>query len=141
MSDFTIEVDGIYVLRDGTVVGPISAAPKESEYAWTCDFLSWYSSGQFDDDFVKSEKDIVAEYNPPPRTQGKVSGFDEIQKAAHYNVHPSGVECIQVVEHMTFNIGNAMKYLWRCDHKDATLKDMQKAIYYIEREIKRRGLK
>jgi hypothetical protein len=28
----------------------------------------------------------------------------------HYTAHPSGVECITVVEHMSFNVGNAIKY-------------------------------
>lgn len=32
----------------------------------------------------------------------------------HYNDHPSGIECITITRHMNFNIGNAIKYLWRC---------------------------
>jgi hypothetical protein len=56
----------------------------------------------------------------------------------HYNKHPSGVECIDVIEHMSLNIGNAIKYLWRADHKGNTRQDMEKAIWYINREIGRR---
>lgn len=67
--------------------------------------------------------------------------FDEINKAAHYNRHPSGVECITVVRHMTFNVGNAIKYLWRAGLKETgvagALKDLKKARYYIDDEIKR----
>lgn len=63
--------------------------------------------------------------------------FDVVEKPKHYNVHPSGVECIQITEHMKFNIGNAIKYLWRCDHKNG-LEDLKKARWYIEREIKLR---
>lgn len=55
----------------------------------------------------------------------------------HYNAHPSGVECITVVEHMTFNLGSAVKYIWRADHKDATVEDLEKAGWYIRREIER----
>lgn len=55
----------------------------------------------------------------------------------HYNDNPSGVECIDVVEHMSFNVGNAMKYLWRADHKGKTVEDLRKARWYIDREIKR----
>lgn len=55
----------------------------------------------------------------------------------HYTLHPSGVECIQVVEHMSFNLGNAIKYIWRADHKSHTIEDLQKAQWYIKREIKR----
>lgn len=63
---------------------------------------------------------------------------DPVNRPKHYTQHPSGVECIQITEHMGFNLGNAVKYLWRCDLKWDTIEDMKKAIWYIEREIKRR---
>lgn len=56
----------------------------------------------------------------------------------HYNANPSGVECITVVEHMSFNVGNAMKYLWRADEKGRPIEDLEKARWYIEREIAKR---
>lgn len=56
----------------------------------------------------------------------------------HYTSHPSGVECIQVTEHMGFNLGNAVKYIWRADEKGAALQDLEKAAWYIQREIQRR---
>lgn len=62
---------------------------------------------------------------------------EKVNHPKHYNLHPSGVECIDVVEHMTFNLGNAVKYIWRADHKDDAIQDLQKAAWYIEREIKR----
>jgi hypothetical protein len=55
----------------------------------------------------------------------------------HYREHPSGVECIQITEHMNFNLGNAMKYIWRAGMKDATEQELQKAKWYLDREIKR----
>lgn len=45
------------------------------------------------------------------------------------------VECIDVVEHMTFNLGNVVKYIWRCDSKNNRLEDLQKALWYLNREI------
>ena len=55
----------------------------------------------------------------------------------YYNWIP-GIECIDVIEHMTYNIGNAVKYLWRHGRKGSdTLADLQKAKWYIEREISR----
>ena len=33
---------------------------------------------------------------------------DAVNHPKHYNGHPSGVECITVVEHLTFNVGNAV---------------------------------
>ena len=56
----------------------------------------------------------------------------------HYTQHPSGVECIQITEHMGFNLGNAVKYLWRCDLKKDAVEDLKKAAWYINREIQRR---
>lgn len=55
----------------------------------------------------------------------------------HYNEHPSGIECIRIVEHMNFCIGSAIKYLWRAGLKNDMLEDLQKAKWYIEREISR----
>jgi hypothetical protein len=60
---------------------------------------------------------------------------DNVNHPKHY-MHQSGVECITIVEHMTFNLGNAVKYLWRYDRK-AGIEDLQKAIWYINREIQR----
>lgn len=58
----------------------------------------------------------------------------------HYKKHPSGVECIEIVQWMPFNIGAAMKYLWRCNDKhDNPITDLKKAIKFIEFEIKRRS--
>jgi len=57
----------------------------------------------------------------------------------HYKEHPSGVECIDVVEHFNFNLGNAIKYLWRAGLKDDAETDLLKAEWYIQREIKRHG--
>jgi hypothetical protein len=61
---------------------------------------------------------------------------DNVNHPKHYNSHPSGVECITVAEHMSFNIGNAIKYLWRADHKNG-LEDLRKAAWYVNREIER----
>lgn len=62
------------------------------------------------------------------------TGFDIVQRPKHYNAHPSGVECIEVVERMTFNLGNCCKYLWRGGLKvsDAT-QDYEKALWYAIR--------
>ncbi len=63
---------------------------------------------------------------------------ENVNHPKHYNAHPSGVECIDVVEHMGFNVGNAMKYLWRADEKGAPIEDLQKASWYVDREIAKR---
>ncbi len=62
--------------------------------------------------------------------------FDSVTKPKHYNSHPSGLECIQITEHMNFNLGNVVKYLWRTNHKNG-LEDLRKAAWYLNREIER----
>lgn len=63
---------------------------------------------------------------------------DPVNHPRHYTDHPSGIECIQVTEHMNFCLGNAVKYIWRCDLKQDCVEDLKKAIWYIQREIDRR---
>ena len=63
---------------------------------------------------------------------------DKVNHPQHYTEHPSGVECIEIVEHMPFNLGNAVKYIWRADLKNDDIEDLEKAAWYINREIKRR---
>lgn len=56
----------------------------------------------------------------------------------HYRSHPSGVEAIQITEHMGFCLGNAMKYIWRAGLKnDDPIEDLEKAQWYLNREIER----
>lgn len=63
---------------------------------------------------------------------------DPVNHPKHYTNHPSGIECIQITEHMGFNLGNAVKYIWRCDLKANEIEDLRKARWYIDREIERR---
>ena len=64
---------------------------------------------------------------------------DLVNHPTHYTADPSGIECLQIVRHRNFNIGNAIKYLWRAGLKDETkvIEDLEKAIFYIRDEINR----
>jgi hypothetical protein len=64
---------------------------------------------------------------------------DMVNHPPHYNSHPSGIEQIEVTGHMNFCLGNAVKYIWRCDDKDDAIQDLEKAIFYLNWEIKRRN--
>lgn len=63
---------------------------------------------------------------------------DPVDHPSHYTSHPSGIECIQVTERMSFCLGNAVKYIWRADLKDNAIEDLEKAAWYLQREISRR---
>lgn len=67
-----------------------------------------------------------------------LSEKDNVNHPKHYNSHPSGIECIEIARHHDFNIGNAIKYLWRAGLKggeDKLIEDLEKAIFYINDEI------
>lgn len=51
----------------------------------------------------------------------------------------SKVEVIQITERMGFNLGNAVKYILRCDLKNDAVEDLRKAAWYVNREIERRA--
>lgn len=58
----------------------------------------------------------------------------------HYREAPanrSGVECIDVVEHLSFNVGAAIKYCWRAGLKGDPVEDIRKAVWFLNREIQR----
>ena len=69
-----------------------------------------------------------------------------VNHPAHYTSSPARcskcgaqIECIDITQHMGFCVGNAVKYLWRCDLKASPLEDLEKSKKYIEFEIERRG--
>lgn len=70
---------------------------------------------------------------------------DIVSHPPHYTSDPSGIECIQITRHRNFNIGNAIKYLWRAGLKassdrsalDKQVEDLRKAVFYINDEITR----
>jgi hypothetical protein len=63
---------------------------------------------------------------------------DPVEHPRHYTSHPSGIECIEITRHMGFNLGNAVKYIWRADLKDNAIEDLRKARWYIDDEIAKR---
>jgi len=64
--------------------------------------------------------------------------MENVNHPKHYNLSSSGYEAIEIAELATFNLGNAIKYLWRTGLKDKNkeLEDLKKALWYINREIK-----
>ena len=62
---------------------------------------------------------------------------DVVNRPAHYTAYP--VEVIQLTEHLNFCRGNAVKYIARAGLKDPDreIEDLQKAAWYINREITR----
>lgn len=65
--------------------------------------------------------------------------YEWVDHPRHYNRHPAGIECIDVVEHLTFNVGTAIKHAWRAGLKPGAedVQDLRKAVWYLNREIAR----
>lgn len=86
---------------------------------------------------IREQSGSIGNYREFPDMR-LVASLDPVNHPSHYTAHPSGIECIQITEHMGFNLGNAIKYVWRADLKGDALEDLRKAIWYIDREIQKR---
>ena len=62
---------------------------------------------------------------------------ESVNHPRHYTSHPSGIECVAITQHMSFCLGNAIKYIWRSGEKGREIEDLKKAAWYIDREIMR----
>lgn len=70
-----------------------------------------------------------------PETGKSGGDFEKtVDHPPHYKGHPSGYECIEVVEHMPCNLANAVKYMWRHGKKGDPGEDLRKALWYLARE-------
>ncbi len=74
--------------------------------------------------------------------------IDNVNHPPHYNSRDiyktcdcgasTHIECIDITRNFNFNLGNALKYIWRADYKDRTIEDLKKAVWYINDEIRQR---
>jgi hypothetical protein len=86
----------------------------------------------------KTIEDYLSKQGGMPLKTIQQIAEDLVNHPPHYTAHPSGVECIQITETMNFCLGNAIKYIWRADLKHDAIEDLKKAVWYVNREIKRR---
>lgn len=86
--------------------------------------------------------------SPEDQTHGKKEDetwlrYDDVEHPAHYTsslarcVCGNSIECIEIARHMTFNLGNVVKYIWRAGLKGDAVTDLRKAAWYLDDEIKR----
>ena len=110
---------------------------KDKMYVGRGNHITGESSTVYmDDNYIKKYFDSV-------RTPKQIES-NNVEHPKHYNSHPSGVECIDIVRHYCFSVGNAIKYLWRAGLKNEEgmtpvqkeTEDLNKAIWYIQDRIK-----
>lgn len=121
-----------YRTRQGDVFGPMTWFPAgpfwKTPEAMDKQGFYWHRDGTWDgrgDD----PRDLVEEVEAPSP--------DPINAPEHYTSHASGIQPIDIAEHMSFCLGNVVKYVMRFERKGG-LEDLKKARFYIEREIARR---
>jgi hypothetical protein len=80
-------------------------------------------------------EDAVARPKARLATSAEFIMPDPVNHPAHYTT--GGIETIDFIEakSLNYNLGNAVKYITRADHKGNRLQDLQKAKWYLEREI------
>lgn len=79
--------------------------------------------------------------------KGKAPASNRVEHPSHYTwlKEKCGIEVIDIVRHLNFNIGNVVKYVLRSGHKtekgmsdkQKQIEDLQKAAFYINDEIER----
>lgn len=79
-------------------------------------------------------KSRVAERLAAEASSSDQGAADMVNHPPHYNGHPSGVECIEVTELLSFNLGNAFKYAFRHRSKNGR-EDLEKCQWYLNRAI------
>jgi hypothetical protein len=111
--------------------------PPKCCHKRTC-HVTGHKCGYRTQEFVSAPGEIYICGTCYKKHKDGVATPDPVNHPPHYKQHPSGVECITITEHMGFNLGNAVKYIWRADLKGKSIEDLKKAEFYIKREIARR---
>lgn len=65
---------------------------------------------------------------------------EAVNHPPHYGGADNPYEAIKVIEawNLNFNLGNSVKYIARAEHKGSALQDLEKARWYLDREIEHR---
>jgi hypothetical protein len=79
---------------------------------------------------VTSSKPIVN-----PQIEMIEPKHDPVNHPAHYKY--GGIETIDFIEakELGYNLGNVVKYITRSDHKGNRKQDLEKALWYLKREL------
>lgn len=130
---YTAEEIGRVVCTPGS---RMIAYPVGEPYA-ICD-KSEYEYELKDDAIVIKER--VDRFKPTPPWQERTMSSDNVSHPSHYaNGWSNGAEVIDLTEHLSFCAGNVVKYVCRAGRKDPDkyVEDLEKARWYIDREIAR----
>lgn len=73
--------------------------------------------------------------NPPPPPEK-----EQVNHPQHYGGQDNPYEAIKVIDawDLNFNLGNTIKYIARCGRKDDEIQELEKVVWYLNNEIKKR---
>jgi len=110
------------------------AKPAEIAQALKVTNALVYSVRQYE---RKKANDVVTEEVVEAVLETFTPAPDPVNHPHHYTM--GGIETIDFIEakKLSFHLGNVVKYITRAEHKGNQLQDLQKALWYLEREIKR----
>ena len=95
------------------------------------------SQNEFYNNQLKKIDQMLDICNKQIRENDNNKNKEMINHPQHYN--QGKFEAIDVIEDwkLNFNLGNTVKYISRAGHKDDIIQDLKKALWYLDREIKR----
>ena len=116
--------------------------PNHSIHCYVCDVAPTKYQAKYGKEFCITHynhanlEDMILSKHIAENTTVSTPANDLINHPPHYTSHPSGIECIQITEHMDFCTGNAIKYIWRIGLKEGVddLDNIDKAIWYLQRK-------
>lgn len=62
---------------------------------------------------------------------------EHVNHPKHYNTHPSDIECVEFSELLPGNLSHVCVYVWRYENKGTPKRDLEKAVWFLERELGR----
>jgi hypothetical protein len=121
-------------VRTQTCLDRAGAAPVLSTAACSCGATNCCAPGI--PDATKSDS-VGPSSSSEHRTETGTVLPDPVTRPAHYTSHPSGIEPIELTQHMSFCLGNVVKYVMRAGLKGDAVEDLRKARTYLDYEIGR----
>jgi hypothetical protein len=115
-------------------IGPaLTPKTKRNKNDWDSDYWlrEQYNRNRGYKDQIPTQEDII-EYNRKKNRENEM-----VEHPNHYGGEENPYEAIKVIEewNLGFNLGNTIKYISRAGKKNNTIEDLEKAEWYIKREI------
>lgn len=121
--DLGLKYQVVYMVKRGMLDKKLKTAPRKPKQNWKVVHIS-----TTDTSIEKAmEKELPITMEEPKA--------DPVNHPAHYKY--GGIETIDFIEakELNYNMGNAVKYITRADHKGNRKQDLEKAIWYLKREL------